>query len=136
MPARATHVGACESSRIRPRQRGHGHCLQHRQPSGDPFTILGIPFDTKLHMGLAINACVCEVSWRARSLLLSRKFYNDAEMIVFFESHILSLIEYMTPAIYHASTTALRPLERFMQKFLAEVSAARFDLLDCFRIPV
>ena len=72
----------------------HIAILSTTEPVGEEFKILGVIFDNKLRMNAAIAACASDVSWRMRSMLRTRRFYNDAEMIVFFKSHILSVIEY------------------------------------------
>ena len=42
---------------------------------------------------------------------------------------MLGYIEYRTAAIYHASDTALRPLDRVLDKFLAEAGLSDVDAL-------
>ena len=86
--------------------------LSTTEPHGMPFKILGVKFDAKLQMGIAIHECVTQASWRMKTLLRTRRFYNDCEMILFFKAHILSFVEYRTAAVYHVCTSDLRPLDR------------------------
>ena len=62
-------------------------------PSGPDFKLLGLLFDTRLNMRECIHNCVVEAGWRRRSLLRTRRFYNDSELIHLFKSHVLSYVE-------------------------------------------
>ena len=66
--------------------------LSTHDPCGDPFRLLGVLFDSKLNMGLAVRECVCvsEGSWRLRTLIRTRMFFNDGEMLLF-TSHMCFL---------------------------------------------
>ena len=99
---------------------------------GEPSRILGIDFDAKLQMGSAIHACAVEASWKLRTIVRTRRFYTDAELVLFFKSHILSFIEYRTPAVYHAATTTLRPLDQILCNFLKQVNVSDMDALMHF----
>jgi hypothetical protein len=95
--------------------------LSTTQPEGDNFKVLGLEFDAKLSMRACIHSCVTEAGWRFRSLLRTKRFYNDAELIGLFKSHTLSFLEYRTPGVYHAATTILWPLDRVLTKFLSDI---------------
>jgi len=103
-------------------------------PQGDPFEILGVEFDLKLQMGLAVHACATSASWRLKTLLRTQRFYNDAELICLFKAHVLSYVEYRTPAIYHAATTVLRPIDHILDSFLRQVGVSPEDSLEHFRL--
>ena len=85
--------------------------------SGDPVRLLGIEFDVKLQMGVCIAECIHEANWRIRTVLRSRRFYSDKELVLHFKSHILSFLEYRTATIYHAASTILTPLDRVLDCF-------------------
>jgi hypothetical protein len=91
------------------------------EPEGGPIRLLGIDFDAKLQMHTAIGECVREASWRLRTLLRTRRFHTDAELLMLFKAHVLSFLEYRTPAIFHASETALEPLNRVLFSFLRDI---------------
>eukprot|EP00959_Pyramimonas_sp_CCMP1952_P445177 9321525-Pyramimonas_sp.AAC.1 len=59
----------------------------------------------------AVESCVAAASWRILSIVRTRRFYNDAELVNLYKSHVLSFIEYRTSAIYHASASVLAPLD-------------------------
>ena len=96
--------------------------------------LLGIHFDTRLRMDYAIHECAQEASWKLRSLLRSRRFFKDAEMVLHFKSHLLSYIEYRTPAIYHATTTALAPIDRILSSFLRQLGISDIHALIHFKL--
>ena len=51
-----------------------------------------------------------------------------------FKAHILSYVEYRTSAFYHATTTALRPLDHVLETFLAQIGVPELDALVHFRL--
>lgn len=99
------------------------HCsiMSTTHPVGNSFTVLGVEFDLKLQMGAAVHACAVEASWRLKTILRTRRFFTHAEVMVHFKSHVLSFLEYRTPALYHAATTVLRPLDRVLSSFLRQL---------------
>ena len=77
------------------------HILSRSRPYGGNFKLLGITFDPKLSMYVAVHECVGAANWKLQSLLRTRNFYNDGEMVQIFKSHLLSFIEYRTTVIAH-----------------------------------
>ena len=106
-----------------------------QEPDGHPIRVLGIDFDNKLQMGIAVRSCVTEASWRLKTLLRTRRFHTDSELIMLFKSHILSFLEYRTAAIYHACETTLVPLNRVLRSFLRDVNISLVDALLHFHLP-
>ena len=47
--------------------------IAQNQPEGDPIRLLGIQFDNRLRMTLAVQECVNAVSWRLRTLLRTQR---------------------------------------------------------------
>lgn len=72
-------------------------------------------------MGTAVHTCAAEAGWKLRVILRTWKFFSHKELVGHFTSHILSYIEYRTPAIYHAATRVLRPIDRILPSFLAQL---------------
>jgi hypothetical protein len=104
------------------------------QPEGDSFTLLGVSFDPKLIMADSIHDCAVQASWKLRTLLKTRRYYNDSELIGLFKAHILAFLEYRTPAFYHASTTALLPLDRILAQFLKRIGITEIESLMNFNL--
>ena len=96
--------------------------------------MLGVKFDGQLRMTNAIRECVDESSWRLRTLMRTQRYHTDAELLLLFKSHILSYLEYRTPAIYHACSTALCPLDRVLQNFLRQINVSEIDALLRFNL--
>ena len=108
------------------------HILSRTQPAGPDFKMLGVVFDTKLLMTNAISECVTACNWKITSILRTKIFFTDAELVLFFKSHILSFIEYRTPAIYHAAHSHISQLDRVYTRFLRQVNVAPLEALFHF----
>ena len=83
------------------------HILKTEDAAGATLKLLGILFDDSLSMEKAVNQFVSEASWKLRTLLRTKRFYTDADLVLLYKSHLLSYIEYRTPAIYHATRDVL-----------------------------
>ena len=112
----------------------HMVVLSHQEPQGVAVKLLGVKFDPKLLMNVAIHECVADVGWKMRTLLRTRRFHNDAALLGLWKSHILSFIEYRTPAFYHASESVLRPLDRCLSAFLRNVGIDDLSALVRFNL--
>ena len=75
--------------------------------------MLGVTFDTELAMADAISELVSAAGWKLRTLIRTRRFYTDADLVVLYKAHLLSFLEYRTPAVYHATRACLRRLDVF-----------------------
>ena len=85
-------------------------------------------------MTLAVQECVNEASWRLRTLLRTQRYHTDAELLLLFKSHILSYLEYRTPAVFHACTSVLHPLDRVLQNFLRQINMSDEEALLNFNV--
>ena len=65
-------------------------------------------------------------------LVRTRRFYSDGELIMLYKAHLLSFIEYRTPAIYHATRDILQRLDRVQSKFLEDVCMSEEEALMNF----
>ena len=92
------------------------HVLARAGGEGGNTDLLGVNFDTGLLMEDAVHDTVTEVSWKLRILRRSGRFHTDAELILLYKSIVLSYLEYRTPALYHATCTALRPLNKLQER--------------------
>ena len=108
--------------------------LGTRSVHGGTFRLLGIDFDPKLQMCDAIHSCVLDASWRLKSILRTTRFFSDAELILHFKAHVLSYIEYRTPALYHAAATHLLPLDNVLSSFLRQTNVSDLDALCHFNL--
>ena len=97
------------------------HILSLSQPEGSEFKLLGVLFDTELSMAHAVAELVSSACWKLRTLLRTRRFYNDSDLIVLYKAHLLSYLEYRTPAIYHATRVVLRRLDAVQRNFLHDI---------------
>ena len=110
------------------------HVLSLSDPEVDSFKLLGVPFDTGLSMACAIVEIVSAAGWKLRTLLRTRRFYTDADLVVLYKAHLLSYLEYRTPAIYHATRVVLGRLDAVQSRFLHDVGVNEVDALVHFRL--
>jgi hypothetical protein len=110
------------------------HVLSHVSPQGNSFRILGAQFDCRLAMGIAVHEIADEVVWKIRTLLRSRKFHTDTEMMNIYKSRVISYVEYRTAALYHACDTALKPIDEIQRRFLRDLGISERDALLSFNL--
>jgi len=103
------------------------HVLAKSDHLGGNFKILGINFDPKLGMQDCVHELVTDCGWKLRTLLRTRRFHTDAELIRLYKAHLLSYMEYRTPAIAHASCSVLAPLDRVQERFLSDIGVNELD---------
>ena len=110
------------------------HILSRTGGSGDSFKLLGIRFDTKLLMHGAVHDCVVACNWKLQSILRTKRFYADADILVTFKAHILSFIEYRTMAIAHAAPSELQPLDDILTRLLVRLGISQEAALVHFNL--
>ena len=62
------------------------HILSLTDSVGDSFKLLGIIFDGALSMEEAVAEVVAEAGWKLRTLLRTRRYYTDADLIVLYKA--------------------------------------------------
>ena len=82
----------------------------------------------------AVHECAGLCNWKLQCLLRSRRFYSVAELVGLYKVHVLSYIEYRTPAIAHAAATTLAPIDSIQARFLREVGLSEEDALINFNL--
>ena len=82
----------------------------------------------------AVRSLVISASWKLRSLCRAQRFYSTADLVRIFKAHVLSFIEYRTPAIIHCATTILDPLDHILDRFLNDIGISRIDVLIHFNL--
>ena len=97
------------------------HVLSRKDPHGSEFKLLGVIFDCRLYMDVAISTLVGKVRWKIAMLLRSRASFSTEDMVVQYKQQILSVVEYRTGAIYHATTSILRKLDKVQESFLRQL---------------
>ena len=116
-----------------PSKESH-HILSLSDPWGDSFNLLGVPFDTCLSMAGAVSDIVSAAGWKLRVILRTRRFYSDADLVLFFKAHLLSFLEYRTPAIYHATRAVLSRLDAVQSRFLRDIGVDDISALVTFHL--
>ena len=81
----------------------------------------------------AVQSCVHERGWRLQSLMRTRRFHIDAELVLLYTAHVLSFIECITCAFTHASNSVSASLDRVQSSFLRSVGISDLDALHHFK---
>ena len=69
----------------------------------------------------AVSEIVSAAGWKLKTLLRTRRFYVDADLVVFYKSHLLGYLEYRTPAVYHSTRSVLCRLDAVQTRFLKDI---------------
>jgi hypothetical protein len=112
--------GAANQVAFDPSKESH-HILSLSNSSFSTFKMLGVTFDSELSMSEAVSEIVTAAGWKLRTLLRTRRYYTDSDLIVLYKAHLLSFLEYRTPAVYHATRAVLNRLDSVQIKFLKNV---------------
>ena len=91
--------------------------MHPRNGWGDSFKMLGLKIDIRLCMEEAISAILQKTRPKMRALLRTRGQYSIEDMFLQFKTHILGILESNIGGIYHATNTALAPLDRLQSAF-------------------
>jgi hypothetical protein len=110
------------------------HILKLQGSEGTSFTLLGVLFDDALSMCDAVGQLVQNVTWKLRTLMRTKRFYTDADLVMLYKAHLLGYIEYRTPAIYHATQVVLDRLDAVQSRFLRKAGVSEVDALVNFRL--
>ena len=67
--------------------------------------------------------------WKLRTLLRSRRFFSEAQLVGQYKAHVLPFVEHSTPAVYHAAETLLSVLDRLQVTFLRRIGLTEEEAL-------
>ena len=81
----------------------------------------GCMIASHFQMDEAIIAILKQVRPKLKSLMRTRIYYSDSDMILQFKTHILSIIEAHSGAIYHSIDSNLAPLDKVLTIFLDHI---------------
>ena len=96
--------------------------------------MLGVPFDPQLLMADAVSEIVSAAGWKLRTLMRTRRFYAASDLIGLYKAHVLSYLEYRTPAIYHATRAVIYRLDNVQTRFLKDVGVGEATALMDFHL--
>jgi hypothetical protein len=100
-------------------------CILHRDdPYGDVFRLLGVDFDNQLLMAKYCKDLGRRLRSKMQMLLRARYFHSTAQMVNQYKTHVLSLVELPTPAIYHAAPTHLDSIDSVQRSFLKAIGVS------------
>ena len=103
-------------------------CVIHSSDGeGEPFKLLGCLIDCKLIMNQAIEKILAQVRPKVAAILRTRRYYNTADLIDQFKTHVWGLMEFQNGAIFHASDYLLSKLDCVHANFLMELGVEQSD---------
>ena len=82
----------------------------------------------------AVHEVMQEASWKLASILRAATYFSAEDIIGLYKSKVLSYIEFRTPAIYHACSSAAEPLDKLQQRFLSDVGITETEALLIFNL--
>ena len=108
--------------------------MSRTEPEGPDIKLLGIRFDMQLNMEAAVSQLHNAAMWKLRTLLKTKRYYNQREVINLYKSKVLGFIEYRTSAIYHVSLTVLQQIDSVQNKLLSNTGISREEALLEFKL--
>ena len=96
--------------------------------------MFGVPFDPQLLMAGAVSDIESAAGWKLRTLMRTRRFYAVSDLIGLYKAHVLSYLEYRTPAIYHATRAVIYRLDNVQTRFLKGVGVGEATALIDFHL--
>ena len=85
-------------------------------------------------MDTALHEICLAASWKAKAILRTNRFFSTRHLITIFKSHVLGFIEYRTPAIIHAASSVLKPIDLIFDRFLSAIGISAVDALIHFNL--
>ena len=110
------------------------HVLHRTQPEGEDFRMLGVLWDTKLSMQAECEEVGKRAFAKVRSLLKLRRYYSTAQLVAQYKTHVLPVLEFPIPAVYHATNKALDNLDKVQGHFLHELGLSREEALAQYNL--
>ena len=93
--------------------------------------LLGVLIDPKLTMDDETVQIRKKARPKIQAILKTRAFYNAAELIQQFKSHVLCLLEQSAVAIYNAARTHLESLNALQRNFVRELGCQKQRRSSC-----
>ena len=85
-------------------------------------------------MADAAAEVVTAAGWKLCTFSRTRRYYCDADLTMLYKSHVLSFLEYRTPAIYHATREVLQTLDNVQTRFLSDIGLDEITALMVFNL--
>ena len=110
------------------------HVLHRRDPAGESFRVFGVRWNIKLSMEPECEEVGKRAFTKLRALLKLRRFYTTPQLVQLYKTHVLPVLELPTPAVYHATDTALDNLDKVQRHFLRELGLTAAEALEKFHL--
>ena len=88
----------------------------------------------KLRMEARCHEVGVKASWKLRTLLRILRYYDLKDVFAQYKAQVLLIVEFSTPAVFHATTTALALLDKLQTYFLKEVGLTALEALQKYNL--
>jgi len=105
------------------------HILHPQHPWGDDFKMLGISFDTRLVMRRAAYEIAARAGSMVKRILRCRRVFSASSLIALYKTHVLSYVEYNTPAVFHAPLFFLSAIDAIQDQFCDDLGLSAEEVL-------
>jgi len=85
---------------------------------GESFKLLGLMMDLDLRMHTAVDQLLAKIRAKSTAILRTRGYYNTADLINQYKTHIWGLVEVHCGGYFHAATGLLDKIGRVQHSFL------------------
>ena len=72
--------------------------------------------------------------WKLVTLLRSRRFFTEGQLVQQYKTHVLPFPEHSAPAVYHATTALLDVLDRVQTTFLRRLGLTEEEALERYSL--
>ena len=81
--------------------------LHDRRPLGNTFPLLGITFDARLNIEIAVCALAAIGHARVTAMLRLRRIHTAPRLVGFYTAQVLRKIEFASPSVFHTTSFVL-----------------------------
>ena len=109
-------------------------CCQHPMARGTSLKCSALNLTLNCRCGLACRVVSKRRAGDTAAFSERIVFVSYAELVGLFKAHRLSYLEYRSPAVYHAASSTLLPLNNVLSSFLKKVGICEVDALIHFKL--
>ena len=72
--------------------------------------------------------------WKLTTLLKARSFFNQRDLVRLYKCHVLPVLEFCTPVVWHAADSVVGVLDNVQRRFLRELSLTEEEALLVYNL--
>ena len=114
------HAWGCANRVSFDASKEHLVVLHPSDHHGEPFKLLGLMIDLDLRMHTAVDQLLSKIRPKCNAILRTQAYYNTAELIQQYKTHIWGLVELHCGGYFHAATSLLDKIANVQLRFLSK----------------